>query len=153
MVFIPLFVNGRRENVDADPDTPLLWILRDTLGLTGTKFSCGAGLCGACTIHVDGEAVRSCSITLRQVEGRNITPIEGLSAVPNHPLLRAWISEQAAACGYCQPGFIMTAAALLSKNPRPTDAELDAALSTNLCRCGTYSRVRAAIHRAAGGSQ
>ncbi len=151
MALIPIFVNGRRESVEADPDTPLLWILRDTLGLTGTKYSCGAGLCGACTVHVDGEAVRSCSITIRQVEGRTITTIEGLAAAPGNPLIQAWIAEQVAQCGYCQPGFIMTVAALLSKNPNPSDADLDSALAANLCRCGSYPRVRAAIHRAAGG--
>ena len=151
MVLIPIFVNGRRESVEADPDTPLLWILRDTLGLTGTKFGCGAGLCGACTVHVDGEAVRSCSVTIRQVEGRNITTIEGLSAATNNRVIEAWISEQVAQCGYCQPGFIMTTAALLAKNPRPTYAEIAAAFSTNLCRCGTYPRILNAVHRAAGG--
>ncbi len=151
MALIPIFVNGRRESVEADPDTPLLWILRDTLGLTGTKYSCGAGLCGACTVHVGGEAVRSCSITIRQVEGRSITTIEGLAAAAGNPLIQAWIAEQVAQCGYCQPGFIMTVAALLSKNPNPSDVDLDSALAANLCRCGSYPRVRAAIHRAAGG--
>ena len=149
MAAIRLIVNGRTHALDADPGTPLLWVLRETLGLTGTKFGCGAGLCGACTVLIDGEPTRSCQVPALQVEGRNITTIEGLSPDRTHPLQTAWLAEQVPQCGYCQSGQIMTAAALLAKNPDPTDADIDRALSASLCRCGTYPRIRRAIHRAA----
>jgi isoquinoline 1-oxidoreductase alpha subunit len=145
---ITITVNGQRRDVDATPDTPLLWALRDHLGLTGTKFGCGAALCGACTVHIDGDAVRSCSLALGAAAGRSITTIEGLSADRQHPLQQAWIDEQVPQCGYCQSGMIMAAAALLAEIKRPSDADIDAAI-TNICRCGTYARVRKAIHAAA----
>ena len=145
---ITITVNGQRHDVDAAPDTPLLWALRDHLGLTGTKFGCGAALCGACTVHIDGEAVRSCSLPLSAAAGRSVTTIEGLSADRSHPLQQAWIAEQVPQCGYCQSGMIMAAAALLAEIKRPSDAEIDNAV-TNICRCGTYARVRKAIHVAA----
>jgi isoquinoline 1-oxidoreductase subunit alpha len=141
-------VNGNRHDVDAASDTPLLWVLRDHLGLTGTKFGCGAALCGACTVHLDGEPVRSCSLPLDAVGSRRITTIEGLSADRTHPVQTAWIEEQVPQCGYCQPGMIMAAAALLAEVKRPSDADIDSAV-TNICRCGTYARVRKAIHAAA----
>jgi len=141
-------VNGNRHDVDAAPDTPLLWVLRDHLRLTGTKFGCGAALCGACTVHLDGGPVRSCSLPLDAVGSRLITTIEGLSADRTHPVQRAWIEEQVPQCGYCQPGMIMAAAALLAEVKRPSDADIDRAV-TNICRCGTYARVRKAIHAAA----
>ncbi len=147
---IRLIVNGNTRDVDADPDTPLLWALRDHLGLTGTKFGCGVALCGACTVHVDGEATRSCSMPLADVAGKHITTIEGLSKNRSHPLQKAWIAEQVPQCGYCQSGMIMTAAALLAAKPMPTDKDIDDAV-TNICRCGTYARVRKAIHVAARG--
>ena len=147
---IRLIVNGDARDVDADPDTPLLWALRDHLGLTGTKFGCGAALCGACTVHVDGEATRSCSVLLSDVAGKRVTTIEGRSKNRSHPLQKAWISEQVPQCGYCQSGMIMAAAALLSAKPVPTDEDIDRAV-TNICRCGTYTRVRKAIHVAARG--
>ncbi len=155
MAIFTITVNGRRTSVDVDSDIPLLWVLRDTMGLTGTKYSCGEGICGTCTVHLDGEAIRSCAVTIRQVEGRNITTIEGLAANIKNSVIRAWIAEEVPQCGYCQPGFIMTAAAMLAKNPQPTDAVIDAAFSTNLCRCGTYLRVRKAVRRAIreGGGQ
>jgi isoquinoline 1-oxidoreductase alpha subunit len=143
-----LRINGRDVAVDADPDTPLLWVIRDHVNLTGTKFGCGAGLCGACTVHLDGAAIRSCITPLADVEGAEITTIEGLSADGSHPVQQAWLAEQVPQCGYCQPGMIMAAAALLADTPQPSDADIDAAM-TNLCRCGTYDRVRRAIHRAA----
>jgi aerobic-type carbon monoxide dehydrogenase small subunit (CoxS/CutS family) len=146
---IVLTINGEKYTVDVDPSTPLLWVLRDNLGLTGTKFSCGQGLCGACTVHVDGEAVRSCSVTVSAVADKAITTIEGLSPDGNHPVQQAWLAEKVVQCGYCQPGQIMTAAALLAKNPAPSDEDIDAAMSSVLCRCGTYQRIRRAIHRAA----
>jgi isoquinoline 1-oxidoreductase alpha subunit len=149
MTSITMTVNGEEHTVDVDPDTPLLWVLRDTLGLTGTKYSCGIGLCGACTVHLDGEAVRSCTVPVSEVAGRTITTIEGLSPDGRHPVQQAWIAEKVSQCGYCQPGQIMAAAALLSRTPDPSDAEIDAAMSGNLCRCGTYQRIRRAIHRAA----
>ena len=145
-----LNVNGRRRRVSLPADTPLLWALRDALGLTGTKYGCGAGLCGACTVHLAGTAVRSCAIPVGQAAGKPITTIEGLSPEGGHPVQRAWIAEDVAQCGYCQAGQIMAAAALLRVTPRPTDAQIDEALSGNLCRCGTYQRIRAAVHRAAG---
>jgi len=144
-----LMVNGRIRSVDADSDTPLLWVIREDLGLTGTKFGCGIAACGACTVHLDGKAVRSCSVMLRDVDTREVTTIEGLSPNRSHPVQRAWIAEQVPQCGYCQSGMVMAAAALLRELPRPTDADIDHGV-TNLCRCGTYARVRAAIHRAAG---
>jgi isoquinoline 1-oxidoreductase alpha subunit len=145
-----LTVNGTRRRVDASPDTPLLWVLRDTLNLTGTKFGCGAGLCGACTVHLDGKAARACTTPLAQALGKKITTIEGLSRDGDHPVQRAWVAEDVAQCGYCQAGQIMAAAALLAEQPRPDDADIARAMSGNLCRCGTYPRIRAAIHRAAG---
>ena len=150
----PLFlhVNGARRRVSLPADTPLLWALRDGLGLTGTKYGCGAGLCGACTVHVDGAPVRACGITVGQAAGKRITTIEGLSPDGSHPVQQAWVAEDVAQCGYCQAGQIMAAAALLQSTPRPTDAQIDDALSGNLCRCGTYQRIRAAVHRAAGGT-
>jgi isoquinoline 1-oxidoreductase alpha subunit len=150
MAPITLIVNGQEHKVDVSPDTPLLWLLRDGLGLTGTKYGCGQGLCGACTVHVDGEAARSCTLPVSEVAGRQITTIEGLSPDRSHPLQEAWLAENVVQCGYCQPGQIMTAAALLGQSPQPTDAEIDTAMSGNLCRCGTYQRIRRAIHRAAG---
>jgi isoquinoline 1-oxidoreductase alpha subunit len=145
-----LTVNKRKFNVDDEGDTPLLWVIRDTVGYTGTKFGCGVALCGACTVHVNGEAVRSCSVTLDQVKGKSITTIEGLPPADGHltKIQQAWIAEEVPQCGYCQPGFIMATAALLKKHPKPTDAQIDANV-TNVCRCGTYSRIRKAIHRAA----
>ncbi len=144
-------VNGRPQAADVDPDTPLLWVLRDTLGLTGTKFGCGMSLCGACTVHVEGRATRSCVTTVGSIAGKHITTIEGLSTGRNHPLQRAWIAEQVPQCGYCQSGMLMSAADLLSRKPRPTDADIDEALGGHICRCGTYQRIRRAIHRAASG--
>jgi aerobic-type carbon monoxide dehydrogenase small subunit (CoxS/CutS family) len=132
-----------------DPDTPLLWVLRDTLGLTGTKFGCGVGQCGACTVHLDGEVMISCQLNVGDCQGKKITTIEGLAANRSHPLQKAWIAEDVPQCGYCQSGQIMAAAALLMRKPRPTDADIDMAMSGNLCRCGTYNRIRRAIHRAA----
>lgn len=147
---IQFTLNGRDVSVEAAADTPLLWILRDTLHLTGTKFGCGAGFCGACTVHVDGVAQKSCQLPLGSVPGKAITTIEGLSADGSHPVQKAWIEEQVPQCGYCQSGQIMRAAALLAGQPRPTDADIDAVMSENLCRCGTYQRIRRAIRRAAG---
>jgi aerobic-type carbon monoxide dehydrogenase small subunit (CoxS/CutS family) len=148
---LSITVNGREHTIDVDPETPLLWVLRDTLGLTGTKYTCGVGLCGACTVHLDGEAVRSCTLAVSEVAGREVTTIEGLSSDGSHPLQRAWIAESVPQCGYCQPGQIMTAAALLAENPNPSDDEIDAAMSGTLCRCGTYQRIRHAIHRVVEG--
>jgi isoquinoline 1-oxidoreductase alpha subunit len=145
---VTLNINGRLAEVDADPDTPLLWIIREQLGLTGTKYGCGIAACGACTVHVDGMAVRSCLFPLSEAKTRKITTIEGLSHDRSHPVQRAWIAEQVPQCGYCQSGMIMAAAALLSENPHPVDADIDAAI-TNICRCGTYQRIRKAIHAAA----
>ncbi len=150
MAAITLRINGGEHKVDVPPETPLLWVLRDTLQLTGTKFGCGAGLCGACTVHADGMAVRSCSTPVSQATGKRITTIEGLSANGLHPLQQAWIAEQVPQCGYCQTGQIMAAAALLAKAQQPTDEQITQAMSGNLCRCGTYERIRRAIHRAAG---
>jgi isoquinoline 1-oxidoreductase alpha subunit len=146
---IRLTVNGREERVDVSPDTPLLWVLRDTLGLTGTKFGCGIAYCGACTVHVDGVATRTCVTPIETVEGRKITTIEGLSHDRGHPVQKAWIAEDVPQCGYCQSGMIMAAAALLARTPKPSDADIDGAM-TNVCRCGTYNRIRRAIKRAAG---
>ena len=144
-----LIVNGKNYAVEAEGQMPLLWVLRDLLGLTGTKFSCGEGLCGSCTALVDGAATRSCILPVERAEGKNIITIEGLSADGSHPLQKAWIDERVTQCGYCQAGQIMTAAALLEVNPNPSDEEIDAALGENLCRCGTYQRIRAALHRVA----
>ena len=148
-----LRVNGTLHSVEADAGTPLLWVLREHLGLTGTKFGCGIARCGACTVHVDGEAVRSCSFPLAAAADREVTTIEGLSADRSHPLQRAWIAEQVPQCGYCQSGQIMSAAALLARTPNPTDAQIDEAMGGNICRCGTYQRIRKAIHRAAAGRE
>lgn len=145
-----LTVNGKRQEIEVSPDTPLLWVLRDTLGLTGTKYGCGMGLCGACTVHLDGEAVRSCQTPVNAVGAKKITTIEGLSANRAHPVQRAWIAEQVPQCGYCQSGQIMQAAALLAKRPHPTRYEIDQAMRGNLCRCATYQRIRRAIERASG---
>lgn len=142
-------VNDKNIDVDASPDTPLLWVLRDHLAMTGTKYGCGVALCGACTVHLDGVPVRSCVLPLGAVAGRRITTIEGLSADRSHPVQRAWIELDVPQCGYCQSGQIMAAAALLRASPRPSDAEIDAALAGNICRCGTYARIRRAVHRAA----
>lgn len=146
---IKITVNETSFDVDAEPDTPLLWVLRDTLGLTGTKFGCGIAQCGVCTVHVDGQAMRSCITLLEDVEGLQITTIEGLSEDNSHPVQKAWIEHSVPQCGYCQSGQIMTAVALLQQTPHPTDEDIDAAMSGNLCRCGTYPRIRQAIHRAA----
>ena len=146
---VALTINGTVRNVDADADTPLLWVLRDHLALTGTKFGCGRALCGACTVHVDGAAVRSCLLPLGAVAGKSITSIEGLSKDRSHAVQRAWMELDVPQCGYCQSGQIMSAAALLRTNPTPSDADIDAALAGNICRCGTYPRIRRAIHRAA----
>jgi aerobic-type carbon monoxide dehydrogenase small subunit (CoxS/CutS family) len=153
MADITLRVNGSERKISVPPETPLLWALRDQLELTGTKFGCGAGLCGACTVHVEGEPVRSCSTPVSQVAGKNITTIEGLSPDGQHVLQQAWIAEDVPQCGYCQSGQIMTAAALLAKNPHPSDDDITKAMTGNICRCGTYHRIRRAIHRAAGGAQ
>jgi isoquinoline 1-oxidoreductase subunit alpha len=146
---VKLSLNGKDTQVDVDGDTPLLWVLRDTLGLTGTKFGCGMALCGACTVHLDGEPIRSCVTPISAVGSKKITTIEGLSADSSHPVQRAWIELDVPQCGYCQSGQIMSAAALLARTPRPTDADIDSAMAGNICRCGTYQRIRAAIHRAA----
>jgi aerobic-type carbon monoxide dehydrogenase small subunit (CoxS/CutS family) len=147
---IPIIVNGKRHQVDVSPDTPLLWVLRENLGLTGTKFGCGIAQCGACTVHLDGQPVRSCATSIAAASGKKVTTIEGLSTDGGHPLQRAWIAEDVPQCGYCQSGQIMSAAALLAAKPKPSDADIDAAMSGNICRCGTYQRIRRAIHRAAG---
>ena len=146
---IEFTVNGKRQSVDVAADTPLLWVLRDNLGLTGTKFGCGIAECGACTVHVDGEATRSCILPVSSVAGKRVTTVEGLSGNRSHPVQQAWIAEDVPQCGYCQSGQIMATAALLEQNKHPTDADIDAAM-TNICRCGTYQRIRKAIHRAAG---
>jgi isoquinoline 1-oxidoreductase alpha subunit len=156
MADITLRVNGSERKVSVSAETPLLWVLRDTLELTGTKFGCGAGLCGACTVHVEGNPIRSCSTPVSQVAGKNVTTIEGLGASNGlaagqlHILQAAWIAEEVPQCGYCQTGQIMSAAALLAKTPQPTDEQITKAMNGNLCRCGTYERIRKAIHRAAG---
>jgi isoquinoline 1-oxidoreductase subunit alpha len=146
---ISFTVNKRPVNLEVDPSTPLLWVLRDVLGLTGTKFGCGMALCGACTVHLEGEAVRSCVAPVSRAEGKEVTTIEGLSTDLSHPLQRAWIAEDVPQCGYCQSGQIMAAAVLLRENANPSDADIDDAMTGNICRCGTYQRVRSAIHLAA----
>jgi len=148
MSAIHLVINNSPHEVEAAPDTPLLWVLRDKLNMTGTKYGCGMGLCGACTVHLDGEAVRACQTPVSSVGTKKITTIEGLSADNSHPVQVAWIAEQVPQCGYCQPGQIMSAAALLGKTPAPSDAQIDDAMGGNLCRCGMYQRIRRAIHRA-----
>jgi len=143
-----LEVNGKQHDVDVPADMPLLWVLRDVIGLTGTKFGCGMAQCGACTVQVDGAAIRSCITPASAMAGKKITTIEGLSADVSHPVQRAWIEADVVQCGYCQSGQIMAASALLAQKPSPTDAEIDAAMSGNICRCGTYQRIRSAVHRA-----
>jgi isoquinoline 1-oxidoreductase subunit alpha len=146
---ISLTVNGKRYDVDVSADMPLLWVIRDTIGLTGTKFGCGLSQCGACTVHVDGQPIRSCVTAVSTVGSKKVTTIEGLSPTTSHALQVAWIAEQVPQCGYCQSGQLMSAAALLAKTPKPSDADIDTAMSGNICRCGTYQRIRRAIHRAA----
>ncbi|MEO7095015.1 MAG: (2Fe-2S)-binding protein [Polyangiales bacterium] len=147
---ITVTVNGIEQKRDVDPDMPLLWFLRDVLGLTGTKFGCGQALCGACTVHLDGEVVRACVTPVQRADGKKVTTIEGLSPDGNHPLQKAWVELGVPQCGYCQAGQIMTAASLLAKRPRPTNEEIDQSLAGNLSRCGTYTRIRAAVRKAAG---
>ena len=144
-----LTVNGRKSAVDVDADTPLLWVLRDELGLTGTKYGCGVGACGACTVLLDNAPLRSCQLPVSAAADKSFTTIEGLSTTGDHPCQRAWLEEDVSQCGYCQAGMILTAAALLGSTPHPTDAQIDAAMDNNVCRCGTYARMRKAIHRAA----
>jgi isoquinoline 1-oxidoreductase alpha subunit len=146
---IKLTVNGKEHDVDAAPDTPLLWVLRDLVGLTGTKYGCGQALCGACTVHLDGQPIRSCMTQVGSVGTRKVLTIEGLSPDRSHPVQRAWMELDVPQCGYCQSGQIMAAAALLARNPKPSDSDIDAAMSGNICRCGTYPRIRSAIHQAA----
>ena len=146
---ITLNINKKTYNVDVNPDTPLLWVLRDTLGLVGTKYGCGVAQCGACVVHLNGEAVRSCVTKVRRAEGQKVVTIEGLSENDNHPLQKAWIELDVPQCGYCQSGQLMSAAVLLRENPKPTDEDIDAAMAGNICRCGTYLRIRKAIHLAA----
>jgi isoquinoline 1-oxidoreductase subunit alpha len=144
---ISITVNGKVHQLDVEPEMPLLWVLRDEIGLTGTKFGCGIAQCGACTVHVNGEAMRSCSVPIGTIEGAKVTTIEGLSPESRHPVQQAWLAEDVPQCGYCQSGQIMAAVAFLEQNPKPTDADIDNGL-TNICRCGTYERIRRAIHRA-----
>ncbi len=146
---ITFSLNGETVRLDVEPDTPVLWAIRDEIGLTGTKFGCGIGQCGACTVHLDGTPVRSCQLPVTALEGRSVTTVEGLSPDGAHPLQRAWVEFSVPQCGYCQSGQLMSAAALLAKKPDPTDDDIDTAMSGNICRCGTYNRIRAAIHRAA----
>jgi len=146
-------LNGKRQTADVPGEMPLLWVLRDALGMTGTKFGCGLSECGACTVHVEGRAVKSCSVSIADVAGKRVTTIEGLSPDSSHPVQRAWIEEDVPQCGYCQSGQIMAAAALLTRTPHPTDADIDQAMRGNICRCGTYEAIRRAIHRAAGNGQ
>ncbi len=148
-----LTINGKQQEVEAEPDMPLLWVLRDLLGLTGTKFGCGVGACGACNVHLDGELVPSCSVPVSAVEGRKVVTIEGLSENADHPVQKAWLEEQVSQCGYCQPGQIMATVALLEKHSSPTDAQIDEILARTLCRCGTYPRIRKAIHRLSKGGK
>ncbi|HKD13570.1 MAG TPA: (2Fe-2S)-binding protein [Candidatus Angelobacter sp.] len=146
---ITLKVNGKQQNVDVDPATPLLWVLRENLGLTGTKYGCGMAQCGACTVHIDGQAVRSCVAPVLRAIGKEVTTIEGLSTNLSHPLQQAWLEVDVPQCGYCQSGQLMSAAVLLREKPQPTDEDIDQAMTGNICRCGTYPRIRQAIHRAA----
>ena len=146
---ISLTVNGKRHDIDVPSDMPLLWVIRDTIGLTGTKFGCGLSQCGACTVHLEGNAIRSCTTPVSLAAGKKVTTIEGLSPTSSHALQIAWVAEQVPQCGYCQSGQLMSASALLAKTPKPTDAQIDAAMTGNICRCGTYQRIRRAIHRAA----
>ena len=148
-----LNVNGRDHAVDADPEMPLLWVIRDVLGFTGTKYGCGIGACGACTVHIDGQPRRACQTPVSQVGNAKVTTIEGLSNDGSHPLQKAWMELDVAQCGYCQAGQLMSAAALLAKTPKPTDADIDSAMTGNVCRCGTYVRIREAIHLAANGGR
>ena len=147
---LTLLINGEKRALEVSPDTPLLWVLRDDLGLTGTKYGCGIGACGACTVHLDGEAVRACQTPVSALAGKNITTIEGLSGKGDHPVQKAWLEAQVSQCGYCQSGQIMSAAALLAKTRNPDDAQIDSAMSGNICRCASYQQIRAAIHIAAG---
>jgi len=149
MASIKFTLNGKSQTVDVSPDMPLLWVLRDALGLTGTKYGCGMALCGACTVHLDGTATRSCQTAIERVSGKNVTTIEGLSADGSHPVQQAWIELDVPQCGYCQSGQIMTAAAMLAKNSKPSDADIDEVMRGNICRCGTYQSIRKAVHRAA----
>lgn len=149
---IDVEVNGVLRSLDVEPDTPLLWVLREQLALTGTKFGCGLGLCGACTVHVDGQPIRSCSLPVQQAQGKSVVTIEGIGGGAMHPVQAAWIEHQVPQCGYCQSGQIMTAVALIRRTPQPSDADIDQAM-TNLCRCGTYDRIRRAIHSAASSSE
>ncbi|MGA8145386.1 MAG: (2Fe-2S)-binding protein [Candidatus Acidiferrales bacterium] len=150
MASISFRLNGKPQTLDVDPDMPLLWALRDVVGLTGTKYGCGVAQCGACTVHLDGSPIRSCVTSVSEIAGKSVTTIEGISADRSHVIQQAWITEQVPQCGYCQSGQIMAAAALLAQKPKPTDADIDRAMSGNICRCGTYQRLRRAIHRAAG---
>ena len=149
MASITLTVNGHKQQVDVEPDTPLLWVLRDTLGLTGTKYGCGIAQCGACTVHLAGKAVRSCATPVSAVGARSVTTVEGLSSDATHAVQKAWIAEAVPQCGYCQSGQLMSAAALIAANKNPSDEDIDEAMSGNICRCGTYDRIRRAVHRAA----
>lgn len=149
MALVTLRVNGTTHQLEAEPDTPLLWVLRDALDLTGTKYGCGVAQCGACTVHLDGQPIRSCTMPVSVVGTREVTTIEGLSPDGTHPVQDAWVAEEVPQCGYCQSGQVMAAAALLARKPQPTDADIDASMSGILCRCGTYGRIRSAIHRAA----
>jgi len=151
MAQISININGKAQTIEVDPKMKLLWALRDFLGLTGTKYSCGKGLCGACTVHADGKPVRSCSVSIKSMAGKKITTIEGLASDLTHPVIKAWLDLEVSQCGYCQPGQIMNAAYLLQKNPQVTDADIDRTMSRVLCRCGTYQRIRQAIHSAAEG--
>jgi isoquinoline 1-oxidoreductase alpha subunit len=153
MASIAFTINGKKQTVDVDPAMPLLWVIRDVIGYTGTKYGCGAGLCGACTVHIDGEATRSCVTPVEMVANKTVITIEGLSTTRSHPVQLAWIEEDVPQCGYCQSGQIMSAAALLAEKPRPTDADIDAMMGGHICRCGTYNRIRRAIHRAAGAAK
>ncbi len=147
-----LTVNGKKHTVDVDPETPLLWVLRDSIGLTGTKYGCGQGYCGSCTVHVDGEALRSCTMAIESLAGKKVTTIEGLSPNSNHPVQQAWIAVDVPQCGYCQPGQIMAAAALLSEKSSPSDEDIEASMNL-ICRCGTYNRIREAVHVASGATK
>jgi len=149
MAKLKLTINNRSREVDVDPETPLLWVLRDSIGLTGTKYSCGIGICGSCTVLIDGETARSCTIPVADAQEKSIVTIEGLAENADNPIIRAWLEEEVSQCGYCQPGQIITAAAFLKKKPRPTDTDIDTAMKDTLCRCGTYPRIRRAIHRVA----